>query len=174
MKRRRLTPGQLQVRGVVLPLALCFLLLLTLIAAGASRTSTLEYRLSGNVEQQEALRQMGVGAATVMSQTRAWFDSGLALGERRCDSRSECTSNTLSLPAAIELPGTGSVHYHVERIGPANSELALRLPEGSAFSAGAFGFQQYEVVVELDRSSSRGGRAVVAVGVARRAGVGQK
>ncbi|TXS91359.1 hypothetical protein FV139_16665 [Parahaliea maris] len=160
------------VRGVVLPMALCFLLLLALMAAGAARNSTLEYRLSGNGQQQEALRQMAVGATRALAAQPQGFSSGLALGERRCAALGLCDQAVLQLPATVALPDRPeSLHYHIERTGPVAGALILRAPEADAFSVGRFDFERFEALVELDERDARGGAAVVAVGIARRRGL---
>ncbi len=153
-------------------MALCFLLLLALIAAGASSTSTLEHRLSGNNQRQESLRQMTVGAARALAAQRDGFTGGLAFGERRCDKRSQCANAVLQLPSSVAVPtDPNRIHYHIERIGPVSAELAIRMTEREAFSAGRFGFERFEARVEFDERDKRGGAAVVAVGVARRHGL---
>lgn len=165
-------PGAQSARGVVLPLALCFLLLLALLASGTTRNSTLEHRLAGNVQRQEALRQMAAGAARALAAQPAGFAPGLALAEQRCDALGQCELASLQLPGSVAMPeNPASLHYHIERIGPVAGEVTIRTAEENAFSAGRFDFQRFEARVELDERDVRGGTAVIAVGVARRRGL---
>ncbi|GAB3281113.1 hypothetical protein [Parahaliea aestuarii] len=159
--------------GLVLPVALCFLLLLTLIAATASQNSSLELRLAANGEQQEVLRQQAIAVAQVVAEQPDLFTPGLAAGQQRCVTVGDCAVSALPLPDLLQETAVAASRVHIERIeAPAGGALALRTPEPAAFSATAFAFECFEVFTELDNSNQRGGRAVLAVGIGRRLGTG--
>ncbi|WP_116367367.1 hypothetical protein [Parahaliea mediterranea] len=162
--------------GLVLPMALCFLLLLVLLASTASQHSALEQRLAANAQQQERLRQQAMGMVQALAEQPAHFAPGLSLGQRRCagadGARAEgCPVSALALPALLQEKSVATSQVHIERI-PSPGNPALRMKESTAFSATAFRFQLFEVYAELDNSDQRGGRAVVAMGIGRRHGVG--
>ncbi|MGI9250465.1 MAG: PilX N-terminal domain-containing pilus assembly protein [Pseudohongiellaceae bacterium] len=152
-----------QQHGSVLLITLIFLLLLTLAASAAMRTSTMELRMAGNEQTRlDALVRIQSVVDAVLSEPGNFVISG-APGFTNCNANvSGCDRQTISINASVtaayEQSGTTLV---VERLAPALTPA----PPGITPNADAFLAARFQVDAEYDGTGAQGGRAGIVQGV---------
>lgn len=160
-------------RGVVLILAMVFLLLLTLVATTVMQFSIQEFQMAGNNQFREEAFQRAQAVAEELADDPNNFPVVGDVGYTIClasDSDSDCNnSNFLIAPDSASAPDGVGVSYQVIRQGPRFVDaLPFRESQSTASSVRAFDAALFEIQVDVDGNEARLGSAEVAQGVAVR------
>jgi hypothetical protein len=160
-------------RGVVLILAMVFLLLLTLVATTVMQFSIQEFQMAGNNQFREEAFQRAQAVADELADDPNNFPVVGDVGYTIClstDTDSDCNnSNFLVAPESATAPEGVAVGYQVVRQGPRFVEtLPFRESQSAASSARAFDAALFEILVDIDGNEGRLGSAEVAQGIAVR------
>lgn len=160
-------------RGVVLVLAMVFLLLLTLVATTVMQFSIQEFQMAGNSQFREEAFQRAQAVAEELADDPNNFPVVGDVGYTIClatDTDADCNStNFLAAPVSASAPTGVEVSYRVVRQGPRFVEaLPFRESQRAASSARAFDAALFEIMVDVDGNEGRLGSAEVVQGVAVR------
>ena len=159
-------------RGVVLLLAMVFLLLLTILSGTAMQTSILEFQMAGNDQFREEAFQKAWAISSAISSNGDNFQIAGAVGHRICksgDMAPDCSkSRVIALDTSLrEMPTGVQESYSVERMGPkVMPSLPFRLSQASVSSSLAYNAAIFETRVKVDGSGVSLGRAEVVEGIA--------
>ncbi len=159
-------------KGMVLALAMVFLLLLAAIAGGAMRSTALAFHLAGNDQFKEQALQHAESIVANIVGAPANFSLSTQVGESLCspsNSDSADCGGVLPVPAEPDdwLPRGVTSDYRVVRKGPLLlGRLPLRLEQSSVSSSRAYRAAVFEVRAQVDGSAVRLGSAGVAQGLA--------
>ncbi|MFV0477101.1 MAG: PilX N-terminal domain-containing pilus assembly protein [Parahaliea sp.] len=169
-------------RGSALPLALFFVLLLSLLAAQSMQTSTLELKMADNYQRKSDALLRARSISTVLHEQASYFPLTGAVGYRLCPLRSpvspsgyppaqvrHCDAPLLVVPDALSaVPDGVSLDYEVVRQKPLwLDDLPFRQAEYAASSMLAFDVALFEIRVQVDGRGVRAGRSEVVEGIAR-------
>lgn len=157
-------------RGLVLVLALVFLLLLGLLASGLMQTSMLEFRMSTNAQSRELSLQQAQAIVDELSTREANFTLAQGVGYTVCGSTGSCDAAVLTVSEPLlERPEGVELHYAIQRQPPLiRRGLPLREPEGVVSSARAYDAALFETTVSIDGEAARVGSVRLAQGIAVR------
>ena len=170
MKIKRTT--RFKNKGVVLLLAMVFLLLLAILSATAMQTGILEFRMVGNEQFQEEAFQAAQAIVSAISSNGDNFPEASEVGATICkvgDSSPACHETVyITLDSGLEtVPPGVEVAYRVERVGPLYlPELPVRLAQTSVSSSLAYNAAVFETQVRIDGTGVNLGVAELAQGVA--------
>ena len=157
-----------QQRGAVLIVSLLFLLLLTLIATTASRTSTFELKMAGNEQSRIEATQHALAVIDAIESDSDNTPIVGDIGYKICAtgvSGSGCNESIITLASTVTTVPTGSsLSYHVTRKGPLETD-APTMDEDQASSASAFKVARYEVTATYDGTGAGLGSAQIVQGV---------
>jgi len=154
--------------GTVMIISLIFLLLISLVAATAAETNTLQLYMAGN-------DQLRVDAT---QRVMAILDAILAdndntpvvgdLGYKICDENStdtSCDQTLIVVDSAITAVPTGTnSDYFVTRVGPLETDAPI-MSESMASSASAFKVARYEVTASFEGDAARLGNSTIVQGI---------
>ena len=158
--------------GMVLLLAMVFLLLLSLLAGNAMRATDLAFRLAGNAQFREQAEEYAESIVTEIASAPANFPLSVSAGESICQpgaAEADGCSGVLPVPPATPgaIPAGVRVSYRVTRRRPHwLGRLPRRLEESTASSSRVYRAAVFEASAEVDGSGVRLGSAVVAQGFA--------
>jgi Tfp pilus assembly protein PilX len=151
--------------GVVLLIAMIFLLLLAIIAGTVTQTSILEFFMAGNAQFREEAFQEAQAVVTEISSDINNFPVAGGIGYTACKTGAGCDSNLIPLVGAVST----TADYRVVRRGPLILEsLPFRQGESSGSSSPTFDAVIFEIQVAVDGSDSRLGSAEIVQGMAVR------
>ena len=159
-------------KGVVLLLAMIFLLLLATLSGTAVQTSILEFQMAGNDQFREEAFQRAWAIASVISSNADNFSDAGGVGHRVCkpgDMGPDCSKNSVIVLNTIlpAMPPGVNESYRVERMGPkVTHSLPFRLSQASVSSSLAYNTVIFETWVKIDGGSVNLGSAEVVEGVA--------
>jgi len=159
-------------KGVVLLLAMVFLLLLAILSGTAMQTSIAEFQMAANGQFREQAFQRAQAIISAISSEEANFPIVAPVGSLICkdgDSMEDCVETRhIDLDSALEAVPPGVViRYTVERIGPALlPSLPIRMPQAAVSSALAYNAAIYEAQVRVDGRRVKLAVAEVAQGIA--------
>lgn len=155
-------------RGAVLIVSLLFLLLLTLIATTASRTSTFELKMAGNEQSRIEATQKAMAVVHAIESDSDNTPIVGNIGYKICAtgvSGGGCNESIINLSSAVTTVQSGaSLSYNVTRKGPLETD-APTMDEDQASSASAFKVARYEVTASYDGSGAGMGSAEIVQGV---------
>jgi hypothetical protein len=154
--------------GMVLVLAMLFLLLLALVASMAMQTSALEFRMAANDQLREEALQRAEAVVEAIAEDAANFPLNSRVGDTICPVN--CTIRREGMLLALNetplAPVPHAISYHVERQVPLLGREILRGPEAGSFSAVAYQVARFEIRVMIDGADEGLGRVGIARGVA--------
>ena len=159
-------------QGVVLLLAMVFLLLLATLSGAAMQTSIAEFQMAANGQFREQAFQRAQAIVSAISSNEANFPLVVPVGSLLCkvgDSNVDCSATRhVVLDSAIEAAPPGvAVLYRVERMGPSLLPfLPIRMPQTAVSSTLAYNAAIYEAQVRVDGGDVNLGVAEVAQGIA--------
>ncbi len=159
-------------QGVVLLLAMVFLLLLATLSGAAMQTSIAEFQMAANGQFREQAFQRAQAIASAISSDEANFPRVASVGTLFCkvgDSNADCSETRfVALDSVLEAAPPGvAVLYRVERMGPSLlPSLPIRLPQTAVSSALAYNAAIYEAQVRVDGGGVNLGVAEVVQGIA--------
>ncbi|MEH6610818.1 MAG: hypothetical protein V7696_15735 [Halioglobus sp.] len=166
MKKHSLAKGRMKLqRGVVLLMAMVFLLLLSFIAGAVTRTSILEFIMSGNAQFREEAFQQAQGLVAEISSDIENFPVTGKVGYRTCKNGIlGCNANLPPLKS-----DAGSAEFSVVRRGPLFMASSIfRQVESNSSGSPNFKVAIFEVDVEVNRGDQRLGSAQIIQGIAVR------
>ncbi|MFK7976310.1 MAG: hypothetical protein AB8C02_09245 [Halioglobus sp.] len=136
--------------GVILLMAMVFLLVLGLGAQRLLHSSTVAMRMAGNFQENQRVRQIALSFAREVGGEVANFNRSVDVGHVQClvaSSAEGCDSFDLTAVAsASQLPAGAIADVRVTRLAPQYlSALELRLPEAIASSSAAERYAVYEI-----------------------------
>lgn len=164
--------GRVGNRGMVLALAMVFLLVLAVIAGGAMRSAALAFYLAGNDQFKEQALQQAESIVADLTRAPDNFPLSTRVGESLCNPLSEDSSDcsgVIPVPVAPGdwLPPGVKTDYRVIRQGPLLlGRLPVRLEQSRVSSSRAYRAAVFEARAEVDGSAVRLGSAGVAQGLA--------
>lgn len=156
-------------KGVVLIVALIFLLMTAMISMTVMRTSTLEVKMAGNEQfREEAFQQVQAVLTAIADDSPNNLVVAGDIGYTICQAGvSGCDANTLNVVSDLNTVPTGaSLNYSAVRLGPLLTNLPFRLGEEQASGAASFKAALFEVEATYDGVSAGLGRSSAAQGVA--------
>ena len=158
--------------GAVLLLAMVFLLLLALVAAGVMQTGILEFHMTGNNQFQEEAFQRAQAVATELSLDPNNFMMVGDVGYTLCmagDASADCDRHDLDAALSGAVPPGVALAYRVVRRGPLLLPgFPIREGERRASGEALFDAAIFEVDVRVAGGERRLGTARVAQGIAVR------
>jgi hypothetical protein len=160
-------------RGMVMILAMVFLLLLTLVATTVMEMSAQEFQMAGNNQFREEAFQRAQAIAEELADDPNNFPVVGTVGYTVCtttDTDVDCNNeNFLQVPGSATAPEGVAVAYQVVRQGPKFVEsLPFRESQANASSSLVYDAAIFEVAVAVDGSEARLGSAEMVQGVAVR------
>jgi hypothetical protein len=165
---RRLTAS----RGVVLLLALVFMLMLAIVAATVMQTAILQLHMAGNDQFLEEALHKAQAIATELSLTPENFSFEGGVGSTNCPVGVEdinCDRSQLSVPASAVVPKGVTLDYRVTRQDPLLWRgFPIRESQDTASSSNSFDAAIFEIDVRIDGSEKRLGSAHIVQGIAVR------
>ena len=149
-------------------IALMFLLLIALVAATASETSTLQLQMAGNdqlrVDAQQ--RVMAILDAILDNENNTPVIGDI--GYKICDTGSleaSCDLTLITLDSSVtDVPTGTSNDYFVTRMGPLETGAPV-MSESMASSASAFNVARYEVTASFQGDAVRLGNSTIVQGI---------
>lgn len=139
-------------RGIVLPLSIVYLIIISILAVLLIEVAGLQFRAAGN-DQHRVVAEQAARAVMHELTTMVTPSPDPSVAGRTCgigDRRSECDSAILARPRMLDALGRDAVVYSIERRHSAELEvLALREPESRVSSAAVDRFARYELEVSV-------------------------
>ena len=158
--------------GLVLPLGLIYLILVSLVVLAAIESARLQFRMAGNYQLREQARQQARGIVREIGAAEAYFRENLDPGQVDCaigSNADNCDFKRLPQPDAAR-EQAAQVDYRVIRRYPQHAQaLPVRERESLASSARRNRFLMYEVQVKFDQTGEGRGAIELVRGVAIRA-----
>jgi len=172
-------------KGVVLIVALVFLLLMAVISTTVMQTSVLEVRMAGNEQFNAEAFQKAQALTNAVTANGGNFVVTGDVGYRLCGTATkdsdgnvitaDCDATSVTVDTSVaNAPSGVGVDYYAERIGPLIGTQNVRSSEGEAWGANSFNVAYFKVVGSYDGVSSSLGTAEVEQGVAVRLAAGSQ
>lgn len=166
-----LAQGRLQAnRGVVLLLALVFMLMLAIIAATVVQRSVLQLHMSGNDQFHEENLQLALAIATELSLNPDNFFTGGEVGHINCPVAAEnlgCDRKELEEPGSVQTLTGVEINYWVMRQDPLIWEsYPVRESHDTESSDISFRAAIFEINVRINGRENRLGDVHIAQGIA--------
>ena len=162
-------------RGVILLLALVFMLLLAIVAGTVMRTAILQLHMTGNDQFLEEAFHQAQAIATELSLDSANFSLAMDVGDSNCPAGTHglgCDRYQLQIPASAGTSTGTEVNYRVTRQEPLLGRgFPLRESQETVSSSASDGAAIFEISVGIDGSGKRLGSAHIAQGIAVRVSV---
>lgn len=159
-------------RGVVLLLALVFMLMLAIVAATVMQTAILQLHMAGNDQFLEEAFHKAQAVATELSLNPDNFSLEGVVGSTNCPVGVEdihCDRSQLPVPASAVVPTGVTLDYRVTRQDPLLWRgFPLRESQVAASSSNSFDAAIFEIDVRIDGSEKRLGSAHIVQGIAVR------
>ncbi len=158
-----------QQKGVVLIIALAFLLMTAIISMSVMKTSTLEIKMAGNEQfKEEAFQQVQAVLTAIADDSPNNLVVAGDVGFSICQAGvSGCDANTLNVVSDINaVPSGVGLTYSAVRLGPLLTNLPFRMGESQASGASSFKAALFEVEATYNGVSAGLGQSSAAQGVA--------
>lgn len=159
-------------RGVVLMLALVFMLMLGILATTVMQTGILQLHMAGNDQFLEEAFHKAQAIATELSLNPDNFFLGAAVGDTNCpvgEPSPGCNRSQLQVPMSAAATAGVELDYWVVRQEPLLWKgFSIRESQGTASSSSSFDAATFEIDVRVDGSEKRLGTAHIVQGIAVR------
>jgi len=179
-------PMKRKQRGVILLIALVFLLLTTIIATTVMSTSIQEVKMSANDQFKEEAYQQTYAVINAIAANEGNFSGDETIGYRLCPAEVSGTTDaggtanetcddttTMSITSGvIDVPAGVTMNYQVERLAPLVSSLPFRLDESDSSSSSKYGVRFFESTARYDGSDGGLGWTEMSQGIGQRIGTG--
>ena len=152
----------------MLIIALIFLLLISLVAATAAETSTLQLQMAGNNQSRVEAQQRVLAILDAIMDDKDNTPIVGDIGYKICDTSSidvSCDQTLISLASSVTtVPSGADKDYYVTRMGPLETDAPV-MSEDMASSASAYKVARYEITASFDGSAARLGNSSIVQGV---------
>ena len=173
-------PSMKRQQGVVLLVALVFLLLTTIIATTVMNTSIQEVRMSANDQFKEEAYQQTYAVINAIESNINNFAGDEVVGYRMCPAGTSGTAGTtcnnttiLTVASGVTtVPTDVTMTYEGERLAPLVSSLPFRLDEADSSSSSKYGVRFFESSARYDGRDAGLGWAEMSQGIGQRIGSG--